>query len=220
MRSTEKKIGSPLHYRFKGYPLPFSPDGDTLAIVGGDSASGGTIDLWNVATHKHLGSIVYPQAPFSSLAFDPDGRTLVTADGSGGVKSWDLGTMRATDMFTNDPDQFDSVAFSPDGRTLVAAGSVGPNSDSGVLILFDMDTGQQIGATMTLPSPQTVTFNQAGDELATTSNGETGSLQLWNTSYLTDPELSLCQVDGPLFTPAVWSAAGTGAPYENVCGQR
>jgi WD40 repeat protein len=214
-----KEIGSPLQYSLNVYELAFSPNGETLAIGGGSGASGGIIDLWNVATHKRVAHIVYPQAEFSSLSFDPDGKTLATTDRPGGVKLWDLATKQATDMFTNDADQFESVAFSPDGRTLVAAGPVSTESASGVLILLDMNTGQQIGNTITLPSPQTVTFNHAGDELATI-NGYPGTLQLWNTSYLTDPELSLCQVDGALFTPAEWSAAGTDVPYENVCGQR
>jgi WD40 repeat protein len=60
-----------------------------------------------------------------SVAFSPDGRTLVAGDGAGGLSLWDVRRRSRTgDRFRAHTHAVLGLAFSPDGRTLASAGSV------------------------------------------------------------------------------------------------
>jgi WD40 repeat protein len=62
----------------------FSPNGETLATVGGV----GGARLWDLATHTQIG------APFGigvdTVAFSLDGKTVATGDLGGTARLWDL----------------------------------------------------------------------------------------------------------------------------------
>src|SRR5947209_1445146 len=57
-----------------------------------------------------------------SLAFSPDGRTLVSASEDGAIKLWDVASKEERHTLNGHSDRVVSVAVSPDGR-LVASGS-------------------------------------------------------------------------------------------------
>jgi WD40 repeat protein len=58
-----------------------------------------------------------------SVAFSPDGKTLVTGSADHTVRLWDPATGQATATLTGHTDIVLSVAFSPDGKT-IASGSL------------------------------------------------------------------------------------------------
>ena len=63
--------------------------------------------------------------PVNSVAFSPDGRTLVAGDGAGGLSLWDVRRRSRTgDRFRAHTHAVLGLAFSPDGHTLASAGSV------------------------------------------------------------------------------------------------
>ena len=75
---------------FKGdntiHALNFSPDGKYLASGG----SNGTIYLWDIATGKHVSTLVGHENWVSSVAFSSDGKYLVTGSNDTTVKVWNV----------------------------------------------------------------------------------------------------------------------------------
>jgi sugar lactone lactonase YvrE len=96
--------------------LAFSPDGNTLALVGLDS-----VRLWDVATGKPTATLAGPDRAPQALAFSPDGKTLAVADADGKIYLWDLATSRQQYIATQ-VTHWGGLAFSPDGKTLAAFG--------------------------------------------------------------------------------------------------
>ena len=83
------------------YGLTYSPDGKTLALIHADS-----IILWDVHTRALKLTLVGHGALVYELAFTPDGRTLVSADGHSEVILWDAAT-------GNLRQRLDDVRFDP-----------------------------------------------------------------------------------------------------------
>jgi WD40 repeat protein len=57
----------------------------------------------------------------TALGFSPDGRRLVTGDGKGVVRLWDLTTRRVVRIFSGHKAAITSVSFSPNGTLLLTA---------------------------------------------------------------------------------------------------
>jgi RNA polymerase sigma factor (sigma-70 family) len=97
--------------------LSLSPDGKTLASVGGGQDY--AVHLWQVSTGKRL---FPPQTVHSGrvegVGFSPDGKTLFSASWDGTLRTWDPATGKQRQRW---PSKVFCFAFSPDGKTLVAA---------------------------------------------------------------------------------------------------
>ena len=124
-----RQIAAELSSDYGGDQLIFSPNGQTLVIVGD-----GAFTLWYVLngvlteattlTDPTAAQILNSEPADSSAAFNPFGTTLATADGStaGDVFLWNLRTYRLIATFTDPESQgVVGLAYSPDGRTLIAA---------------------------------------------------------------------------------------------------
>ena len=74
--------------------VAFSPDGKTLASVGGESLlyRPGDVVLWDVATGNQKSKFDGHESCVWSVAFSADGKTLATGDYAGNVKLWDVAT--------------------------------------------------------------------------------------------------------------------------------
>ncbi|GGX42332.1 hypothetical protein GCM10010353_66900 [Streptomyces chryseus] len=165
-----------------------SSDGKTLASVGE-----GIIRLWNVADPtrpKQLDSPVKQpyEMPYDehkngvvTLAFSPDGKTLVSADQD--VRLWNVTDrtrpqLRPKNILGHD-DSVGAVSFSPDGRTLATVGA-----DSQVLLWNLSDPDQPQPYTKPLlgnhenHSILDVAFSPDGGKLATTSRSR--EVLLWS----------------------------------------
>ncbi len=132
-----------------------------------------------------------------SVAFSPDGRTILTGSFDKTARLWDADTGQPIGTSMVHPGQVTSVAFSPDGRTILTA------CLDKMARLWDADTGQPIGPPMPHPSSWHIMWNNVrftpGSRYLLTSDGITA--RLW------DPPAPLPD-DVPRL--AAWVEAATG----------
>ena len=188
--TTRRQIDSPLNEGTRAVnSIAFAPDGKTLAVGTGNSANGyGTVQLWDVATHHLIGSLVLRSdtGTVDSVAFSPDGKTLATGSDDGVARLWDAATRRRIGSLSNgDADEpVDSVAFSPDGKTLATGGW------DGTAQLWNVAARQQTASLSDgTEAIYSVAFSPDGKTLATgtgtgngSSTGTGGAAQLWDVT--------------------------------------
>ena len=95
----------------------FSPDGDTLAVVGDDK-----LHLFEVGSGEELHKGKKSLGGAYSAAFSPDGKT-VAFGAAGRLTLASVATWREIRQFEGEQDYFFSLAFSRDGKTLVGTGT-------------------------------------------------------------------------------------------------
>jgi WD40 repeat protein len=160
----------------------------------------------------------------SSLAFSPDGTTLISQTDRGAVNLWNAATNQLIVQLTEGGYFAEGMALSPDG-SLLASGSCGkhdsgfPGCDQYQIILWDMVTRQPVGQPLELrfggPTIPAFLFSRDGKFLAAMQSGLTGSgsVQIFDmatrqpiSSPLGDQE----QFSGMAFKPnSDWIALGT-----------
>lgn len=131
-------------------------------------------EAWNslnnndpVVLHGHSESV-------NSLAFSPDGATLVTASGDGNAILWNLNDNSIVKIFSN-KEWINSVAFSSDGRK-IATGGVEKTA-----VLWNLTTGKR-GPYYSghFRGVESIAFSPDGTKLATGSAD--ASAILWNVN--------------------------------------
>src|SRR5262245_54756752 len=115
------------------------------------------------------------QGTVLSLAYAPDGGSLLSGGGDGRVKLWDLGAGRERLTFTpvpaGPPSPVTSVAFAPDGRTVAAGNQLGE------VLLWHADGGRQLHR-ITLPAPGASWSDRACVAFAADGSSVTASFRL------------------------------------------
>jgi WD40 repeat protein len=135
------------------YGLAFSPDDKLLAL--GDM-NGCELQVWEVTTLKQKFRAVRDRHDITSLAFSPDGMTLVT------VARW-ISTLKILDVASGmevasleHDDAVWSVAFSPDGKKIATAS--GWLSGKNAVRVFDIATRKEIQNIKLDSDPKQVAF--------------------------------------------------------------
>src|SRR5262249_48173154 len=123
--------------------LRLSPDGNTLAASYDTPASAG-VQLWDLATGQeqaHLGV----ERHVLSLAFPPDGRTLVCGGHEAVIRRLDVASGKQRGCLrAGDPARVavaplvHSLTIAPDGRTLAAAVEKAGTAHHAVIRLWDL----------------------------------------------------------------------------------
>jgi WD40 repeat protein len=125
-RQTGKPIGTLAPVDAAVLEVAFSPDSKILATAGNEN---GEIRLWNVATHRRIGTTMSAGATDAyGVAFSPSGKSLVTTDTSGEIRVWNVATHRriGTQIAPKSRPEFILEALSPNGRILATTQFDGP----------------------------------------------------------------------------------------------
>src|SRR5262249_19891161 len=87
----------------------------------------GAVRLWDVVRRQWRWQLAGPadgwQPYVCSVAFSPDGRTLLTGNRDGVVQLWEVATRQERRRFQGHIGPVLSVAFAPDGRTVLSGGA-------------------------------------------------------------------------------------------------
>ena len=136
--------------------------------------------LWRL-NHNELFTFTGHNEPVTSVAFAPDGKTLVSASTDSTVKLWDLTTKQESGTINAQAGAVGDVAFSPDGSTFATA------NEDGTVKFWDSSTKQELG---TLNAHEGIVHAVAfsPDRRMLASAGENGTVKLWDVS--TKRELS------------------------------
>jgi WD40 repeat protein len=151
--------------------------------------------------------------PVYSVAFNPNGKIMASANADRTIRLWDVATGREIGKpLTGHRNEVNSVAFSPDGTMLASGGF------DGTIRLWDVAYGQEIGAPFTGETGpvESVAFSPDGQTMA--SGSTDGTIRLWDVAFAKDIAPYLCASAGQTLTPADWKRyMPPGAAYRNVC---
>jgi WD40 repeat protein len=152
--------------------LAFAPDGQGIALGGGD----GAVRLWDAATGAEKAALRGHAHPVTVLAFAASGRWLASGTvGGGEVRLWDLsarGERAVLDRPGKAGGRLWGAGLSDDGGTLATLHVAGPAGEHGVpavLRWWDPASGQEHSR----PAP--VAFGTVSPPLALTADGRTGA---------------------------------------------
>src|SRR5262249_31081470 len=96
------------------------------------------IRLWNTADGKEVRQFAGHTEWVNTLAFSPDGKTLVSGSDDKTVRCWDPDTGQEKQQLRGHQGGVDSVAFSPDGKLLASEGKWGS------IRLWEIGTGKDL----------------------------------------------------------------------------
>jgi WD40 repeat protein len=158
--------------------LSYSPDGKVLAAA--DSSGVTLLEATNGGIRK---SFSFPQQ-FASLAFSPDGRTIIVAGWGGDATAWDVGSGRRISTLSNTSDPL-ALRFTPDGRTLDLIRSRPKSGEVEITGWGTATWGEQ--SRIALPvkgvcSIYSAALSADGVTLALATKGNGSLITLWDTS--------------------------------------
>ncbi|MGC1350185.1 MAG: caspase family protein [Xanthobacteraceae bacterium] len=152
----------------------FSPNGSRLAVGGGDG-----VRILDVASGKVLRFLEESEKyGISSVAFAPDGRTLIEGNGDweDNAAIWDVETGKRLHTLHGHAKVVSSVAYSPDSKHVITGGQDGTGR------IWNAATGaQERLLRLDSASPfQSVTFSADGTQVI--SGHADGSVAIWNSA--------------------------------------
>ncbi len=152
--------------------IAYSPNGMHLAAAG----SAG-IWIYDVTIHREVALLTGNMGPVSSVAFSPDGSTIISGNQDGTVWVWDAKTGEHRQTFTT-ADWVLSVAFSPGGKTITSSGGHVEGLGPGIQVL-DIETGKRLRAFGGPHATLSICFSPDGELLAS-GDDRNNDTHLWD----------------------------------------
>ena len=191
--------------------LTFSPDGRTLLALtssGGSGVPGSDPDgdtaadavTWQVPDFAGEKRIELGTDTLTSVAYIPDGRSIVTAGTSGVLQVRDAGTGRVRAEFGRHPSTVRDIAISPDGRTVASV-----TTEDTVVRLWNL-ADHTLAATLSSHAAalNAIVFSPDGTRLAT--GGTDTDVAVWRL----DPDTAAREVCANLVDAIPDDLDGTG----------
>ena len=116
--------------------ITYSPSGKQIAAAGYDK----TIYVWDLGdSDGHLAhSLIADEDSILSLAWTPDGKTLITSSSDGSIRFRDAATLDPIRVIDHQSEWVEAIAISPDG-TRLAAGRF-----NGTMSLYDVKSFKEV----------------------------------------------------------------------------
>ncbi len=117
--ATKRSLRSFGGFKLNATTRAFSPDGQFIAISGGDKS----IKIWRIASNDPPVELIGHKQGMTEMVFSPDGQTLVTCSDDRTIKFWNVATRQETLTFTSRAVNWDErwLIFAPNGQTLAMA---------------------------------------------------------------------------------------------------
>jgi len=161
--------------------VAFSPDGTTLAVGSGTSATatsgGGSVRLWEVATGRQAGVLDAGSQPILAVAFSHDGNIVAGGSGDGSVRLWDVASHQPVGRpIRAGAGRVNSVAFSPRGSILAVGGK------DGIVRLWGVTSRRPVGGPLTGLSGAVTSVAFSRDGATVAAGGANGTARLWHVA--------------------------------------
>lgn len=152
--------------------VAFSPDGQRLAVSGGDAR----LEIRNANDGTILAALAGHTGIVSGVTWSPDGSTLASVADDGILKIWDAMTLQLLRSSPTHQGPTFGVCFNPDGTRIATGGY------DHTLRIWNADTCEEI---LTLRGHSLMVgrlaFSPDGSSIASTS--EDGTIRLWQASH-------------------------------------
>jgi WD40 repeat protein len=183
----------------------WSPDGKSLAVAGHEGSIGslnqrGIVTIWDVASGTAKFRLEGLPNNSSSVAWSPDGRTVVGGSADGPVKMWNAATGADIALLAGHTKWVSKIAYSPKGDKLATS------SWDGTVRVWDTSGKQLFSMVGHTNLVRDVVWSPDGTRLATTADDN--SARIWDAS--TGEQLASINGQGGKLMPGVaWSPDGT-----------